>query len=79
MLLNKQNILNRINQMQATFRVKWEDIKTDLDLAIDKINDYMGTKYPHVTEILNDFAPFKKPIHIVPVEPMLIFFLKNIF
>lgn len=60
MLLNKQNILNRINQMQATFRVKWEDIKTDLDLAIDKINDYMGTKYPHVTEILNDFAPFEK-------------------
>lgn len=60
MLLTKQNIVSRINQLQTNYRVKWEDIYIDLDMAINKINDYMGTKYPPVSSILDDFSEPEK-------------------
>lgn len=56
MKLTKTNIVNRINRLQTSFKVKWEDIVDDLDMAIDKINSWLGTKYPPVSEVLHDYA-----------------------
>lgn len=60
MILTKQKIVDRINRMQTSFRVNWDDIVDDLDMAIDKINDYMGTRYPPVSSILNDYSDPEK-------------------
>lgn len=60
MKLTKSNIVNRINRLQMSFKVKWEDIVDDLDMGIDKINSWLGTKYPPVSEVLNDYVEEEK-------------------
>lgn len=60
MKLTKLNIVNRINRLQMSFKVKWEDIVDDLDMGIDKINSWLGTKYPPVSEVLNDYVEEEK-------------------
>ena len=52
MALTQQNILDRLNQLTLRYNLTWYDIMYDADKAIHKINTYMGTKYPKMSEIL---------------------------
>lgn len=60
MRMTKNNIVNWINKRVVSYRVSWDDIADYLDMAIDEINSYMSTKYPHVTAVLDEFAPEDK-------------------
>lgn len=60
MELTKNNIVNWINKRVVSYRVSWDDIVDYLDMAIDEINSYMSTKYPHVSLVLNEYAPTEK-------------------
>ena len=56
MRLTKEYILRRVNRLLITFRVTWEELVDELDMAIEEINTYMSTKYPLVSKVLHDFS-----------------------
>jgi len=51
-MLTQQNLMDRLNQLMLDHNVAWRDIRYDADKAIDKINSFMGTKYPKLSSIL---------------------------
>ena len=51
-MLTQQDILDRLNQLTLRYNLTWYDIKYDADKAIHKINTFMGTKYPKMSEVL---------------------------
>lgn len=50
--MTQSEILQRLNQLTLRYNLTWFDIKYDADKAIDKINNFMGTKYPRMSDIL---------------------------
>lgn len=54
MRLTKEFIMNRINRLLITFKESWENILVELDAGIMEINSWMSTKFPLVSEVLND-------------------------
>lgn len=50
--MTQQDIVNRLNQLTLRYNLTWQDVKYDADKAIAKINNYLGTTYPKMTEIL---------------------------
>ena len=56
MKLTKEYILKRVNRLLITFKVNWEDLVDELDMGIEEINKYLSTKYPAVSEILDEFS-----------------------
>lgn len=57
-----QDILNLLKSYNITTHVTWDVIKYDADKAIYKINDYMGTMYPKMSDVL------VSPSHTYSVE-----------
>jgi hypothetical protein len=51
-MLTQQELVDRLNQLTLRYNLTWFDIKYDADKAIHKINNFMGTKYPKLSEIL---------------------------
>lgn len=51
-MLTQQDIVNRLNQLTLRYNLTWDDIKYDADKAIVRINNFMGTKYPKMSEHL---------------------------
>lgn len=51
-MITQQEIVDRLNQLTLRYNITWQDIKYDADKAITKINNFMGTKYPKMSEIL---------------------------
>ena len=49
-MLTQQDLINRLNQLTLRYNLTWFDVKYDADKAINKINGFMGTKYPKLTE-----------------------------
>lgn len=47
-----QSILNVLNSYNITTHISWDVVKYDADKAIYKINDYLGTVYPKMSEVL---------------------------
>lgn len=47
-----RDIINILKSYAITTNVTWDTIKYDADKAIYKINDYMGTKYPKMSDVL---------------------------
>jgi len=60
--MTQQDILNRLKSFNITTHVTWDLIKYDADEAINKINDYLGTAYPKMSEVL------QSPLHSYSVE-----------
>jgi hypothetical protein len=50
--MTQSEILQRLNQLTLRYNLTWFDIKYDADKAIAKINNFMGTKYPRMSDIL---------------------------
>lgn len=50
--MNQQQIVNRLNQLTLGNRLTWYDIMYDADKAIAKINSYLGTCYPNMSDVL---------------------------
>jgi hypothetical protein len=50
--LTQQELINRLNQLTIHYNLTWADIKYDADKAIAKINSYLGTEYPKMSDIL---------------------------
>jgi hypothetical protein len=51
--LTQQELVDRLNQLTLHYNLTWFDIKYDADKAIDKINSYMGTIYPKMSDVLS--------------------------
>lgn len=51
-MLTQQEIIDRLNQLTVRYNLTWRDIKYDADKAIVKINSFLGTKYPKMSEEL---------------------------
>lgn len=51
-MLTQQDMIDRLNQLMLEYNITWKDVKYDADKAIDKINGFMGTKYPKMSEKL---------------------------
>lgn len=51
-MLTQQELINRLNQLTLRYNLTWFDIKYDADKAITKINNFLGTKYPKLSEYL---------------------------
>jgi len=56
-MITQQEIVDEINRLTLHYNVSWQDIKTDADKAISKINAFLGTKYPKMSSKLD--APTK--------------------
>ena len=51
-MITLQEIINRLNQLTLRYNLQWSDIKYDADKAIAKINAFMGTCYPKMSDHL---------------------------
>lgn len=67
-----QEIINILKSYAITTRISWDVVKYDADKAIYKINDYMGTCYPKMSDVLMSpehsysFMCGNKSIPIIP-------------
>jgi hypothetical protein len=66
-MLTQQDLINRLNQLTLRYNLTWFDIKYDADKAINKINGFMGTKYPKLSDYLvgptdTYNIPFSEPV-----------------
>lgn len=52
-MLTQQNLLDRLNQLTLQYNLTWKDIQYDADKAIAKINSFLGTEYPAMSEIMD--------------------------
>lgn len=50
--MTQKEIVGAVNRLSAGYKVNWDMIKYDADNAILKINAYMGTCYPRMSDIL---------------------------
>jgi hypothetical protein len=48
-MLTQQDLIDRLNQLTLRYNLTWFDIKYDADKAINKINSFLGAKYPKIT------------------------------
>jgi hypothetical protein len=51
-MLTQQELIDRLNQLTLRYNLTWFDIKYDADKAINKINNFLGTKYPKISEYM---------------------------
>ncbi len=51
-MLTQQELINRLNQLTLRYNLTWFDIKYDADKAINKINSFLGAKYPKLSDPL---------------------------
>ncbi len=51
-MLTQADLLARLNQLTIRYNLSWMDIKYDADAAIAKINSYLGTNYPKMSDKL---------------------------
>jgi len=49
-MLTQQELIDRLNQLTLRYNLTWFDIKYDADKAIAKINNFLGTKYPKLSD-----------------------------
>lgn len=49
-MLTQQDFINRLNQLTLRYNLTWYDVKYDVDNAIAKINAFMGTRYPKISD-----------------------------
>jgi len=61
-MLTQQELVDRLNQLTLRYNLTWFDVKYDADKAISKINNFLGTKYPKLTQYL--VAPNSK--YVIP-------------
>jgi|694.fasta_scaffold23602_5 hypothetical protein len=48
-MLTQEELLLRLNQLTLRYNLTWFDVKYDADKAINKINSFLGTKYPKLS------------------------------
>lgn len=51
-MLTQQDLVNRLNQLTVRYNLTYYDIKHDADKAITKINNFLGAKYPKLSDPL---------------------------
>jgi len=52
-MITQQEIVDEINRLTLHYNVSWQDIKMDADRAIGKINNFLGTIFPKMSEVLD--------------------------
>lgn len=50
--MKRIDIINELNRLTLRYNITWEDIKTDADRAIQKINFSLGAEFPKLSDIL---------------------------
>ena len=51
-MLTQQELIDRLNQLTLRYNLTWFDIKFDADKAINKINSFLGAKYPKLSSYM---------------------------
>ena len=73
-MLTQQDFINRLNQLTLRYNLTWFDVKYDVDNAIAKINAFMGTRYPKISDyFLHSQATYSlvgegRRVEIIPEE-----------
>lgn len=49
-MLTQEQLVRRLNQLTLRYNLTWFDIEYDADKAITKINNFLGTKYPKLSD-----------------------------
>ncbi len=52
-MITQQAIVDEINRLTLQYNITWLDILIDADKAITKINNFIGTKYPSMSSVLD--------------------------
>lgn len=71
-MTTQQDLVHRLNQLTLRYNLTWFDIKYDADLAIEHINNFMGTKYPPISLYMTHSDAtytFRASKHNVPIFP----------
>lgn len=69
--MTQQELMQYLNRLTVGYRLIWDDVKYDADKAINKINDYLGTCYPDMSDVM--IAPHSTYSIIVKGKPLPIF------
>lgn len=51
-MITQQQIVNQVRRLTVGYNVSWYDIMLDADMAIYKINERLGAKYPPMSDIM---------------------------
>ena len=50
--MTQQDIVEELNRIIVGYNITWDSIKYDADRAIEKINNYLGAKFPLMSDVL---------------------------
>lgn len=50
--MNRKQIIDELNKLTLRYNLTWNDVKTDIDKAIQQINFLLGVEYPKASDIL---------------------------
>lgn len=50
--MKRIDIINELNKLTLRYNLTWNDVKTDIDKAIQQINFLLGVEYPKASDIL---------------------------
>ena len=73
-MITRAEIVRELNRLTLRYNLKWSDIASDANKAIYKINTYMGTTYPKISDyLINDDSTYtfnykEHEIEIIPEE-----------
>lgn len=51
-MVTQQDIIDEVNRKTVDYNLSWADVRLDADRAITRINNYVGTRYPKMSDIL---------------------------
>lgn len=51
-MFTQQDLMDRLNHLTLQHNLTWRDVKYDADKAINKVNSFLGTVYPKMSDIL---------------------------
>ena len=61
--MKRIELIRRLNQLTLRYNLTWDEIKYDVDMAINMINNLLGTNYPPATQIyLNDESTYSERV-----------------
>lgn len=66
--MKRKELVDELNRLTLRYNLRWEDIKSDADKAINQINNFLGVDYPLLSErMLTDDSAYTDRVGAVDV------------
>lgn len=57
--MKRKELVDQLNRLTLRYNLRWSDIKSDADKAINQVNNFLGAEYPLLSErMLNDESTY---------------------